>query len=400
MKILVVCQHFDPEQFRINDIVYQLSNNGHNVTVLTGLPNYPKGKIYAGYTWFRKRKEVLNGVKVIRSFTIGRGNNLLMLGLNYASFAIFASIKAIKLREKFDVIYVYQLSPITMAIPGIIVKKLKKIPLIIHCLDQWPISVTAGPIRETSYFYKILYKISRKIYKSADLITISSKSFLMYFRNVLNLSESRIVYWPSYAEEIYSDIGHVENDVFDLLFAGNIGPAQSVETIIEAAKILSDNKKVFFHIVGDGLSRKICETMVDKYKLTNVKFYGYHPIDQIRQFYEIADAFLVTMVNNEVVNQTLPAKIQSYMLAGKPIIGAVSGEVKQVINEAGCGVCCESLDYEKFAENIRLIVSGLINIEKFGENGKQYYHNNFSKTKCMSDLENLLQTVILNNDYS
>ena len=386
MKILIVCQHFDPEQFRINDIAYELYNRGHKVTVLTGLPNYPKGRVYGGYTWFKKRNETINGVKVIRTFIIGRGNNLFMMGMNYLSFALFGSIKALSMKDRFDVIYVYQLSPVTMVIPGIIIKKLHKTPLIIHCLDQWPISVTTGPIRENSLLYRFLFFLSRQVYISASIITVSSKSFTEYFTDILKITNIEIKYWPSYAEEIYSDIGNIDNGMFDLLFAGNIGPAQSVETIIEAANFLKDQKKIMFHIVGDGLNKKQCESLAEEYKLDNIKFYGYYPVIEMKQFYEMADAFLVTMVNNEVVNQTLPAKIQSYMLAGKPIIGAVSGEVKQVIEESRSGVCCDSLDYKALAKNIVDFVKDVDGKCDLGKNGKEYYQINFSKVKLMDDL--------------
>lgn len=187
MKILVVCQHFYPEQFRINDICLELVKRGHKITVLTGLPNYPKGKVFSDYRWFRKRKEKVNGITIIRSSLIGRGKTQIRMAINYMSFAICASIKAFFMKKDFDVIYVYQLSPITMVWPAIVIKKLKKIPLIIHCLDQWPVSVTAGGFKDDSIVYKILYNWSRYAYVNADTITISSKSFSKYFENDLEL---------------------------------------------------------------------------------------------------------------------------------------------------------------------------------------------------------------------
>lgn len=398
MKILVVCQHFYPEQFRINDICFELAKKGHDVTVLTGLPNYPKGVILKEYRFFKNRKQNIQGVNIIRVPLIGRGKSVIRMGLNYLSFLISGSLKALFMKKDFDVVYVYQLSPITMAVPAIIVSKLGKIPLIIHCLDQWPISVTTGPISKNSFIYKILLSLSKKIYRSADLITTSSKSFKDYFENELGISAKSkgLLYLPSYAEDDYKNIKKKSDGKFNLVFAGNIGPAQSVETIIEAANILKNNKNIVFHIVGDGLSRGLCEEMSNKLKLDNVIFHGFHDVKEMPKFYSIADAFLITMVNNEVVNNTLPAKIQSYMLAGKPILGAVSGEVKTVIQDANCGLCCESLDSKGLAKNIAYAFKHQENIKTWSKNAKKYYDKYFDKKVCIDNLENVFNDIVKN----
>ena len=396
MKILVVCQHFYPENFRINDICYELVKKGHDVTVLTGLPNYPKGKVFKEYKWFKNRNQVINGVKIKRCSLVGRGSSTLMMGINYLWFAFFGSLKALFMKKDFDIVYVFQISPITMAWPAILVKKIKKIPLIIHCLDQWPISVTVGPIKKESFIYKILYKISRWTYNMADTITLSSKSFEKYFINELKISkkDKKLIYYPSYAESCYENIEQRENRIFDLVFAGNIGPAQSVETIVEAANILKDDKDILFHIVGDGLSRNACEEKAKEYGLKNIKFYGYFPVEEMPKFYSKADAFLITMVSNEVVNNTLPAKIQSYMIAEKPIIGAISGEVKEVVMEADCGLCCESLDYEGLAKLILEAKKDKKRLKKWSENSKKYYLKYFEKEKCINDLIKIMEESI------
>lgn len=391
MKILVVCQHFYPENFRINDICYELVKKGNDVTVLTGLPNYPKGKILKEYKWHKNRNQVINGVKIKRCSLVGRGSSTLKMIINYMWFAIFGSIKALFMKKDYDIVYVYQLSPITMTWPAIVVKKIKKIPLIIHVLDQWPVSITTGGISKKSLPYKILTKWSKNAYSKADIITCSSKSFKNYFLNELKLpKEKRFIYMPSYAESLYDNCKTEKNDKFDLLFAGNIGPAQSVETIIEAANLLKDEKKIMFHIVGDGLSKNNCEELTRKYNLKNVIFYGYHKVEDMKKYYELADAFLITMVDNEVVNSTLPAKVQSYMLAGKPIIGAISGEVKNVIEEAECGLCCESLDYVSFAKIIKKAYKSN-NKQLWSKNSYKYYKDNFEKEKCINDLEELFK---------
>ena len=396
MKILVVCQHFYPENFRINDITYELVKKGHDVTVLTGLPNYPEGKVFKGYHFFHNRRQNINGVKIRRCSLVGRRKSTLMMGINYAWFAVFGCLKALFMKKDFDIAYVYQISPISMAWPAIVVSKLKKIPLVIHCLDQWPISVTTGPISKESGLYKFLTHISVWPYKQASRIIISSKSFKKYFENELNITanEKGLTYYPSYAENTYENVGSVENDTFDILFAGNIGPAQSVETLVEAANLLKNNNNIVFHIVGDGLSRESCENLVAKYGLNNVKFYGYHPVDGMPKYYALADAFAITMVDNEVVNSTLPAKVQSYMLAGKPIIGAISGEVKEVIKEAKCGYCTDSGNVSELAKIIENVYNQKEELDQLGKNGYLYYKENFDKDVCISNLEKIFEEEI------
>lgn len=397
MNILVVSQHFYPEQFRINDLCYSLAKRGHKVTVLTGLPNYPKGKIFKGYRWFRNRTQIVNNVTIKRCSLVGRGNGIIRLGINYIWFAISASIKALFMKKDFDLIYVYQTSPITMAWPAIVMKKLAKRPLIIHCLDQWPISVATGPIKKDGILYKLLYKISKATYNKADLITISSKSFKKYFENELQIKDKGLMYYPSYAERAYEGIKHIENEIFDFVFAGNIGPAQSVETIIKAANLLKDNNKIKFHIVGDGLSKEACKKMAEELNLDNVIFYDFRPVEEVKEFYEIADAFIITMVDNEVVNATLPAKLQSYMLAKRPIVGAINGEVKEVIEEATCGLCCKSLDYEAFAKILlKMYNSKREQLEEWSNNSYKYYQTNYEKEKCLDDIEEIFKSVSKN----
>jgi len=396
MKILVVCQHFYPETFRINDICYTLADNGHQVTVLTGLPNYPKGKVYPEYRWWRNRTQQINNVTIKRCSLIGRGTTTIMMGINYAWFAISASIKALFMKKDFDIVYVYQLSPISMSWPAILVKKMKRIPLIIHCLDQWPISVTTGPIGKTGLLYKVLEKISVWSYCQADRILISSKSFKNYFEDELKIKaeDKGLTYYPSYAEQDYANTKHIENNIFDILFAGNIGPAQSVETIVETANILKQYKDIMFHIVGDGLSRENCEKLKEDYQLNNVVFYGYHDVSKMPEYYSVADCFIITMIDNFVVNSTLPAKVQSYMFAGKPIIGAINGEVKDIIEEAKCGSCTCSNDVNGLANIILDIYQNKEQLDQWGKNAFTYYEKNFNKKRLIQILESIFEEEI------
>ena len=392
MKILVVDQHFYPEQFRINDICFELVKQGHDITILTGLPNYPKGKLFKGYRFFRKRKETYKGVKIKRTSIICRGKSVLRMGINYASFAINASIKAIFMKKDFDIVYVYQTSPVSMAWPAIVVAKMKHIPLVIHILDQWPISIASGGISKEGLLYKWMYKISKNTYKKADVLSISSKKFEKYIKEELKITDIPIIYNPSYAEDTYKDTKITNNKKFDLLFAGNIGPATSVDTIVEAANILKNNKDIMFHIVGDGLTKEECLKKANDYNLTNIKFYGFCTVEEVKKYYDLADAFLITMDDNEVVNNTLPAKLQSYMVAAKPIFGAVSGEAKETIIESKCGLVVSSKDYKGLAKLIEDNYKK--DLSKYGKNALKYYKEHFEKDKCLNDMIDMFNNCI------
>lgn len=394
MKILVVCQYFYPEQFRVNDICFELVKEGHDVTVLTGLPNYPSGIVDEKYKGLKNRDEDINGVKIIRSWLIGRGESNKKLAANYLSFAISSSIKALFIKKDFDLILVYQLSPVTMAIPGILLKKLTKKPLILYCHDLWPESVASGGISTDSKLYKVLLKLSKWIYNNVNEILTSSKMFEEYFKHTLDV-QKKITHLPVYAEALFENIKPKQktNEGINLVFAGNIGEMQSVETIIYAAEILKDNKDINFHIIGDGSSRAKCEGLVNQLKLNNVVFHGQHPVTEMPKFYAMADAFLVTLKANKIISYTLPNKVQSYMAAGKPIIGSIDGETQIVINEANCGYCSPAENSIELADNIREFAEERDKHMEYGQNARKYYDNNFSKKKYIGKLNDFLTKI-------
>lgn len=330
MKILVVCQYYYPEQFRINDICEELVKRGNEVTVLTGLPNYSTGIVPKEYKFFRKRKENINGVNVIRNWEIGRRKSSAFRILNYCSYITSASIKALFLSNDYDCVYVYQLSPVTMAIPGIFYKKKNKKKLHLYCLDLWPASLMIGELTEKSVFYKLMKKVSTWIYKNADTISITSKEFETYLKEELSLKNKEIIYLPQYAEELYNNTELSDNmkEGIDFVFAGNIGKAQSVETVVMAASKVK-NKNIKIHIVGDGSSLEECKKIAKDLNLKNIIFYGRRPINEMEIFYQMADAMIVTLKKDDIISMTLPGKVQSYMAASKPIIGAINRRNKE-----------------------------------------------------------------------
>lgn len=378
MNILVACQYYYPEEVRINEITKELVKRGHKVTVLTGLPNYPEGRVPKEYKFFRKRKETIDGVDVIRCFEIGRRKGFIFRVLNYVSFAISSAIKVLFLKGDYDKVLVYQLSPITMVWPAKVYKKLHKKELVIYSLDLWPESMKTIGLKETSVIYKIIDWISRKMYKAADKIIVSSRSFIDILKHRVK-EGTKFKYLPQHSEMIECMDKDKNDNKYDFVFAGNIGKAQSVETIIKAANILKENKNIKFHIVGDGSSLQECKELTNELQLENVVFYGRRPQSEMNKYYSMADAMLVTLIDEEFCNRTMPAKVQSYMSAKKPIIAAINGETMDVITESKTGLCVKAEDYESLAS----CILEYINLdektkEEFRNNSYEWFKQNYT----------------------
>lgn len=390
MKILVICQYYAPEPFRITDICEELVKRGHEVTVVTGVPNYPMGRIYDGYRHGEKRDEVINGVKVHRCFTIGRRTGTVWRFLNYYSYMFSSTHYVSKLKDDFDAVFVNQLSPVMMANAGIEYKKKHHTKMVLYCLDLWPESLVAGGVKRGSAIYKFFHRASEKIYKAADSILITSKSFAEYFEKEFGITDTQ--YLPQYAEALFTPemCKKEPNDTIDLMFAGNVGAAQSVDTIIKAAALTQDIPNLRWHIVGDGSELENCKKQANDLHVQSVIFHGRKPIEEMPTYYAMADAMLVTMQEDPVLSMTLPGKVQTYMAAGKPIIGAIGGETAKVIGEAYCGLCGKPEDAEALAQNIRKFIQ--MDRELLGVNSVDYYNAHYEKMLFIDKLERKIAT--------
>lgn len=388
MKILVVCQYYYPEPFRIADICEELVRKGHEVTVVTGVPNYPEGVIYKGYEKKKNCRENHNGVSVNRCFTIPRKTGALYRFLNYYSFAISSSIFVNKLEDDFDVVFVNQLSPVMMAKAGLRYAKKHNKSVLLYCLDLWPESLVSGGIKKGSLIYRYYHRVSERIYKRVDGILVTSKSFFDYFINEFNIDKDKISYLPQYAEDLFDKAKQKDektrDKTFEFVFAGNIGAAQSVITILKAAKHLQD-EPVHFHIVGAGVELENLKKYAADNNLKNVTFYGRRPLEEMPEFYSKADAMLLTLENDPVLSMTLPGKVQSYMSASKPIIGSIDGESRKIIEEANCGFCGKAEDENELVANIRKFLK-YQDKEGLAYNAKKYYDEYFSKSTFMDKL--------------
>ena len=396
MNILVVCQHYWPEPFPIEDYCEELVRRGHTVSVITGVPNYPMGEIYKEYRNKKARNQIHNGVTIHRTLTIPRKHNVLFRMLNYYSFAISSSIYALKLKDDYDVVLTVQGSPVMMTTAALKYAKKHGKKAIIYCMDLWPASLKAGGINENSIIYKYFNRVSKKLYCQADKIMVPSKLFKKYFSENFGIAGSKLIYMPQYAdiffEEMKNDKKMDENkDSFNLVFAGNMGTAQSLPTILEAAKILKDeNLNITWHMVGNGSEYEISKKKAQEYMLDNVIFYGRKPKTDMPKYYSMADAMLVTLFKDELISYTLPGKVQSYMAAGKPIIAAADGETPDIISQSQCGLCAHSEDAKGLADCVRKFINEN-KYEKYSDNSRKFYFEYFSRERFMNQLEKILK---------
>ena len=394
MKILIVSQRYWPENFRITDIAESLVSLGHDVTVLTGLPNYPKGYIFDEYKHGKNRVQEHNGVHVIRAKEIGRRHGILFRFLNYWSFPHYANKLVKKLDKDFDVVLFNELSPIMSGKPAIKYAKKYNKPLIMYEMDLWPESLLAGGISNKSIIYKHYKKVSSKIYSSCDKILVSTKEHIDYIKALPKCESLDIDYLPQYADTVFEESNYdtVDNGVIDLMFAGNIGKAQSIDTIIKAAALLKDDPRFKFHIVGSGSELGNVKKLADELKVNNVIFYGQKPVSEMPKMYELADAMLVTLEDKPYANMTIPGKVQSYMAAGKPIIGAINGSCSCFIKDNNIGYVVQSGDSAALANTI----SGLNTKElrMIGKHAKDVYLSKYKKSAFIDVLINELKKQI------
>lgn len=394
MKILVVSQHYWPENFRITDVAESLVTLGHDITVLCGLPNYPGGYVLPEYKRKQNRIQIHNGVKIIRAKEIGRRHNVLFRFLNYWSYPHYASKLIRHLDKDFDVVYVQMTSPIMMTKPGIAYAKRYGKKLVMYEMDLWPESLLAGGVSKGSVIYKHYKRISADIYSRCDKILVSTKEHANYIHALPKCGQLDIDYLPQYADTLFEESNYetIHNGVIDLMFAGNIGKAQSMGTIIKAAHLLKNDPRFKFHIVGDGSELSNSKSLASQLKLENIVFYGQMDLKEMPRMYQLADVMLVTLENKAYANMTIPGKVQSYMAAGKPIIGAVSGSCNSFIKNNQIGYACEAEDYEGLAR--LLLEINETELQEAGTRARAVYYRKYSKQNFLNALHRCFESVL------
>jgi len=400
MKILIVSQYFWPEEFRINNLAIDLIERGHEVTVLTGNPNYPKGKFFKGYG-FKFVHENFQGVNVLRIPIIARGDgSSIRLVLNYFSFAFNGSLFALFLRQKFDVSLVFAISPITAVYPALVHKFFYKSKVNLWIQDLWPESVNAAGKINSSFILRCLTKMVRQIYKLSDKVLVQSESFFLSVEEK-GVTKDQLRYLPNWAEDIFCNASNVSKlkyteimpEGFKVMFAGNIGEAQDFDSIIKSAVLTKDIPEIKWIIVGDGRKKSWLKNEVVQLGLQKTVFLlGSYPVQEMPNFFVHADIMLLSLKDEHIFSMTIPAKVQSYMAFGKPIVGMINGIGANVIRNADCGYVCNAADYKTLAKNIveAYKLEPTILSQK-GVNGRNYYHQNFSKKVIIDNLIRILQ---------
>lgn len=398
MNILIVTQYFWPESFRINDLCLGLKERGHEVVVLTGKPNYPKGKFYEGYSFNSTAKEQWNGITIYRSNLISRGSGSgTMLFFNYLSFAFFASLKVLSIHSKFDRIFVYEASPITVGIPAIVAKLIFKAPIYFWVQDLWPDSIAAAGGIKNKFILKSVDLLTRYIYYHSKLILVQSQAFKPYII-AQHVKPEKLVFYPNSTEPFYQIVEKEKkyeskfSSGFNIIFAGNIGEAQSFDTLLEAARILKQqNFHINWNILGDGRMKEHVKNRILELNLSDVFFLlGSFPASEMPHFFCCADILLVSLKKDDIFAMTIPAKVQSYLACGKPIIGSLDGEGAKIIEQAKAGFTAQAENAEALASCIITMFNlGEVERKQLGRNGREYFEQEFEREKLISKLENI-----------
>ena len=404
MKILIVSQYFWPENFRVNDLAREFLARGHAVTVLTGLPNYPSGQVFEEYRSDPDAYHTYLGAPVVRVPVLPRGSGGMRLILNYASFVLSAAtLGAWRLRGRaFDVVFVFEPSPVTVGLPAVLLGWLKRAPVVFWVLDIWPETLAAVGAVKSPRALALAGCMVRFIYDRCALVLGQSRGFLRSIANYCS-DASKIRYFPNWAEDVYAESGtqpasevECRPDLFNVLFAGNIGEAQDMPAVLDAVQALKDDARIRWLFVGDGRKSAWLRQEVHRRGLgERVLLLGRFPIDRMPSFYAHADALLVSLKSDPVFSMTIPGKMQSYLLAGLPLLGMLDGEGAEVIRESGAGMVCPAGDGRALAraavEMASLSKEGRAAI---GRRGVLYAQREFSREPLMDRLEAMFSEVI------
>jgi len=399
LRILIISQYFFPENFRINDLCLGLKDKGHVVSVLTGKPNYPNGKLYDGYSFLNKRQDNYHGINVYRSNLIPRGSaSGLRLLINYISFVIFAIFRILSIRGKFDRVFVYAPSPITVGYIGIFASFYFKAKPFLWVHDLWPESVKAAGGINNKIILSLINTMTKSIYYFYENILVQSPYFKNYLVNQ-GVNSEKITYYPYYAESFYKivDKNKKIDNLFpkglNIIFAGNIGVAQSFDTIIEAVKITLNNlKNLNIIVLGDGRDKSRVLKKIKEEGLNNFYFMGSFPPEDMPEYFASADALLVSLKKSKIFSSTIPGKLQSYLACGKPIIASLDGIGAKIVNDASCGFSSKAEDSQGLAESI-IAFNKLKEEDKIrlGINARKYYENEFEREKLLSKLIDIFE---------
>ena len=397
-RILIISQHFWPENFRISDIAEGFAQQDIEVDVLCGIPNYPNGIIPQGYGYFKNMRQNYNGVNVYRCWEITRkGNSGIRIFLNYISYPFFATFKLLGfLGKKYDAVFCYETSPVYMIFPAIIYSKIKKIPLTTYVLDLWPENLYSVLNIQNSFLRKICQVTSHWHYKKSDKLIAMSPSLKDKLLSVTGKSDEKIAVIPQYCEKIYEqqiidkELTEKYKGYFKVVYAGNISPAQNLEVAADCAVLLKESgiTDVKFIIVGDGMSKNDIESYVKEKAVTEYfDFLGSKPVTDMPIYHTLADCLLAPLAKSDLIGLTVPAKVAGYMASARPVITCIDGEGSLVIEKANAGLTGESGNSAQLFENIKTLYNMTPEERKqLGDNAFKYHMQHHERGKVLKQL--------------
>ena len=401
MRVLIVSQYYWPEDFRINDVANRLFDEDVEVEVLTGKPNYPKGKKLQGYAFWGYQQESHQGILVNRVPMLARGSGGVRLALNYLSFVISGLMFApwMLCSKRYDVIFVYAPSPILQAIPAIFLGWLKGCPVVLWVQDLWPESLSATGYVKNRVVLKLVEQVVRYIYRHVDLLLVQSRSFVAPVRALA--ADTPILYYPNSVDESFAlpaeqSAPSIEGlgDDFTVMFAGNIGTAQAVEVIVAAAELLKEHKDIAFVVLGEGSRWEWMKEQKQARQLHKLYLPGRFPVETMPAFMQTASALLVTLADQEIFKATIPSKVQAYLAAGRPVIACLNGEGAELVVEAGAGLAVPSEDAQALADAVmQLYRLPAAERDAMGARGRLYYREHFAHDKLVDELIGHLKSV-------
>lgn len=400
MRVLIISQYFWPENFQINDVANTLLEKGVSVEVLTGKPNYPHGKIFPGYRAWGLQRETHQDIDINRIPLLARGRGGWRLGLNYLSFILSGLLFApwMLRKKEFDVLFIYAPSPILQAIPAIFLGWLSGCPVVLWVQDLWPESLSATGHVQNRTVLRLVGRAVGAIYRHVDLLLVPSKAFEAPVRALA--SRTPILYYPNSVDDIFAIPAISEpppvtglGEGFSVMFAGNIGTAQAVDVIVEAASLLRKYTDIHFVVLGDGSSREGMLKEAELRGLTNLHLPGRFPVETMPGFMQKASVLLVTLADRPIFAATIPNKVQAYMAAGRPIIACLNGEGARLVVEAEAGLATPAEDAKALADTILYLYKrSPAERKQMGENGRRYYRKHFNHEHLVGQLIGYLRS--------
>lgn len=392
--LTIFTNHYSPENFKLNKLSQKFTSD-FNVNVVTQIPNYPQGAYFEGFSLFKKREEKIKKVKVKRLAVIPRGNNKIMLTLNYISYIISSFFYSRFTKDKTDHVFVYITSPIFIAYAALHFAKRNKANTTLYLLDLWPGSLISMLNIKNKFIINKLEKACIKLYKRFDKIAVSSYGFIDVLESY-GVSKEKIVYIPQHAEKVKKQKGQKEiNDKLKVVFTGNIGQAQNLDVLVDTAKILKNDgfEKVLFTLVGDGRYKKTLKEKIDKLKVEKYFLFKKRvDYSEIPTILENNHFGFVSLKKDETLNKTLPAKVQSYMAHGIAILSSANGEIPYIIDKANCGVSVKADSPQLLANKIKeLIHIDKNELEKMANNGYNFSQSQFDLNKIVKQFIKIIR---------